>query len=99
MRENELPIRQHCSASHPFARCELRSSNTRTLYEKRTLASRGPAACKFPVLAGKVPVLRNLFPVSLSRELSAKSLRHSHFGLPLSVSYSQNPEIPCKIPC
>jgi hypothetical protein len=48
---------------------------------------------------GETGPLKIFSPVSLSRELCAKSLRHSHFALQLSVVGGQNREFPCKIPC
>ncbi len=53
----------------------------------------------FPVLAGKFPVLQNIFPVNLRRELFKKWLQHRGFLLRNRLSEPQNRKIPCKIPC
>jgi len=52
----------------------------------------------FPVLAGKFPVLQNIFAVNLRRELLEKWLQRSGFLVLNRVSKPQNRKIPCKIP-
>ena len=54
---------------------------------------------KFPVIAKKIPVPQNIFPVNLHRELSKNSLQHSGFSLQYRPLEPQNRKIPCKIPC
>jgi hypothetical protein len=49
--------------------------------EKWTLTTLTILRFKFPVAAHKFPVIRNIFPVNLHRELCEKSLRHSGFLL------------------
>ena len=53
----------------------------------------------FPVSVGKIPSLRNIFPVNLRRELHKMSLRHSSFLLQDRLLRPQDCKIPCKIPC
>jgi hypothetical protein len=54
---------------------------------------------KFPVPAKKFPVLQNVFPVNLRRELCKNSLQRSGFWLRNRLSDPQKRKIPCKIPC
>ena len=54
---------------------------------------------KFPDIAQKFPVLRNLFPDNLLRELREKSLQHSGILRRTRRAGPQNRKIPCKIPC
>src|SRR5258708_5256557 len=50
---------------------------------------------KFPVTGQKFPVLQNIFPVNLSRELFKKWLQHRGFLLRNRASEPQNCNFPC----
>src|SRR5437868_3903349 len=50
-------------------------------------------------LQNEFPVLRNILPVNLRRELFEKWLRHRDFLLCNWLSEPENRKIPCKIPC
>jgi hypothetical protein len=54
---------------------------------------------KFPVIAKKIPVPQNIFPVNSGRELRDKWLQHSSFLLRNWPLASQKSKIPCKFPC
>src|SRR5258706_2002257 len=49
----------------------------------------------FPVLAGKFPVLQNIFPVNLRREFRKQWLQHSGFVQRNWLLRVQNRKIPC----
>jgi hypothetical protein len=56
------------------------------------------AVPQFPDPVSKFPVLQNIFPDNLRRELLEKWLQRSGLLARNSVSKRQNRKIPCKIP-
>jgi hypothetical protein len=53
---------------------------------------------KFPVIAKKIPVPQNIFPVNLGRELREKWLQHSSFLLPNWPLAPKKANFPVKFP-